>query len=266
MSRRARISPAAVGLPETAGRRTPGLRREEVAVLAGIAPSWYQWLEQGREINVSSQVLDAVARVLGLDDVERRHLYALAGLNPPLQESKPAVVHCEGLQRLIEAWGPNPATMLDSCWNTVARNESARLVFGTDRPERNCLVAFFRDPVFRERAEAWERAAPAVVAAFRAATALQPDDEGVRRVVRELRRDSPDFDRLWARQDVGAAGVVVNEVEHPVVGTLTFESSQLRMPARPDLTVVLYNPVPGTETAKRLRRLLSSDAGGRTES
>lgn len=260
MSRRARISPAEAGLPAAGRRRTPGLRREEVAVLAGVGPSWYQWLEQGRDINVSPRVLDAVARVLCLDDVERRHLYTLAGLNPPLPGPARTVAYCEGLQRLIDAWGPNPATMLDPYWNHVAWNESARLALGMTGADRNCLVGFFRDRAFRSRVRAWEELAPTVVAAFRAAVSERPGDEGFRAVIRELTRTSPEFAELWARQEVRAAGVLVNEVEHPVVGTMRFEASQLRMPARPDLTVVLYNPAPHTDTADKVRWLLDAPA------
>lgn len=110
MTRRARVTPAEAGLPDGgARRRTPGLRREEVAVLAGVGVSWYQWLEQGRDITVSPQVLDAVSRVLRLNDAERRHLYVLAGLNPPLPSAAAAPVS-DGLRRLIDAWMPFPRT------------------------------------------------------------------------------------------------------------------------------------------------------------
>lgn len=260
-NRRGRITPVEAGLPTGGRRRTPGLRREEVAVLAGVGPSWYQWLEQGRDIVVSPQVLDSVARVLRLDDTERRYLYSLAGLNPPLPEAAPEVTYCDGLQRLIEAWAPHPATMLDRYWNHVAWNESARLALGMPDADRNCLVGFFRHERFRRgesRARSWERIAPTVVAAFRAAAAERPDDVGFREVIDELLRTSPEFAELWSRQDVQELGVVVNEVQHPVVGTLSFESTQLRVPARPHLTVVLYNPLKGTDTSEKVEWLLSA--------
>ncbi|WP_189650738.1 helix-turn-helix transcriptional regulator [Nonomuraea spiralis] len=259
VSRRARVSPASAGLPAGVRRRTPGLRREEVAVLAGVSPGWYQWLEQGREINVSAQVLDAVARVLRLDEAERRHLYTLAGLNPPPPTGHPHA-YCDGLQRLIEAWDPKPATMLDASWNHVAWNESARLALDMAQAERNCLVGFFHDPRFRCRERAWQDLAPTVVAAFRAAAAEQPRDHDIHDVVSTLGATSPEFARLWARQDVQAAGIWINEVDHPVVGTLTFESSQMRLPARPDLTMVLYNPLPSTDTADKIAWLRTTAA------
>ncbi len=121
MSRRARVTPADAGLPDGgARRRTPGLRREEVAVLAGVGASWYQWLEQGRDISVSPQVLDSVGRVLRLSNAERRHLYLLAGLNPPEREVEPEKRDmCDGLQRLIDTWMPYPAHIMDRYYNGV---------------------------------------------------------------------------------------------------------------------------------------------------
>ncbi|WP_433238449.1 helix-turn-helix transcriptional regulator [Streptosporangium sp. CA-135522] len=262
-SRRARVRPAEVGLPDGgARRRTPGLRREEVAVLAGVSPSWYQWLEQGRDITVSSQVLDAVSRVLRLDETERRHLYTLAGLNPPLPDPSAGQAGCAQLQRLIDAWMPYPAHMLDPCWNHLAWNESARLVLGVGDADRNCLMEFFRSDTFRGRTRSWAQVAPAVVATFRAAVAQHPANEDVREVVAEISAASPEFAELWARHDVRAAGVLTTEVRHPEVGALDFETTQLRVPSRPDLTIVLHHPRPGTDTAAKLARLTSSDGQG----
>ncbi|GDY74021.1 hypothetical protein SAV31267_035060 [Streptomyces avermitilis] len=150
MSRRARVTPVEAGLPDGgARRRTPGLRREEVAVLAGVGASWYQWLEQGRDISVSPQVLDAVARVLRLSNAERRHLYVLAGLNPPAPEPA-SRDDCEGLRRLIDTWMPYPAHIMDIYYNCVMYNDAAGVVLGM-RPEntQNCLIDFFTDQLYR---------------------------------------------------------------------------------------------------------------------
>ncbi|MBZ6472316.1 helix-turn-helix transcriptional regulator [Streptomyces griseocarneus] len=263
MSRRARVSPAEAGLPDGGGRRrTPGLRREEVAVLAGVGASWYQWLEQGRDITVSPQVLDAVARVLRLENAERRHLYVLAGLNPPLPEAVQGPDYlCDGLHRLIEGWMPSPAHIMDPYWNMVAYNEAAGLVLGF-RPEtrQNCLIDFFTDPVYRSRAVDWEANARRVVATYRAACSERPGDEGFEEVVAEAAAESPEFAELWARGDVQPGGLVVKEIHHPLVGSLLFESTQLRVPARPDLTIVLHNPVPDTDTAGKVAWLSSPEA------
>lgn len=209
MSRRARVTPAEAGLPDGgARRRTPGLRREEVAVLAGVGASWYQWLEQGRDISVSPQVLDAVARVLRLSNAERRHLYLLAGLNPPAPEVAPEKRDmCDGLRRLIDAWMPYPAHIMDRYYNTVLFNDAAATVLGM-KPgiTQNCLVDFFTNPMYRARARSWEQNARTVVAQFRAASLSSPDDEGFQSVAAELKAASPEFAEVWERRDIEEAG------------------------------------------------------------
>ncbi|MGW8376196.1 helix-turn-helix transcriptional regulator [Streptomyces sp. ODS28] len=260
MARRARISPGEAGLPSGgARRRTPGLRREEVAVLAGVGASWYQWLEQGRDITVSPQVLDAVARVLRLRGPERRHLYVLAGLNPPLpdlDEIDPRV--CEGLQRLLDAWLPYPAHLLDVYWNAVAYNEAARDVFELDR-SRNCLLNFFTDARYRTRELTWERTAPHVVSQFRAAFAERPDDEGLRLLYEEIAACSAEFRELWARGDVGSSGQLRKEITGQDGVPLVLETSCLGLDARPDLQVVLHTPLPGTGTRGALTAAYARD-------
>ncbi|WP_327269555.1 helix-turn-helix transcriptional regulator [Streptomyces sp. NBC_01218] len=265
MSRRARITPAQAGLPDGgARRRTPGLRREEVAVLAGVGVSWYQWLEQGRDITVSPQVLDAVGRVLRLTSAERRHLYVLAGLNPPAPETDPADAGMDaGLRRLIDAWMPFPAHIMDRYWNVVRYNDAASTVLGL-RPGivQNCLISFFTDDVYRSRATTWDLIAPRVVAQFRAGCSEDPEDEGFQAVVAEAKEASPEFAALWEQRDVAPGGLMRKELEHPVAGTLRVESTQLRVPARPDLAIVLHTPLPGTGTEERLA-WLASPAGRR---
>ncbi|KUL33610.1 DNA-binding protein [Streptomyces sp. NRRL F-4489] len=267
--RRARVTPAEAGLPDGGRRRTPGLRREEVAVLAGVGASWYQWLEQGRDITVSPQVLDAVARVLRLTGAERRHLYALAGLNPPPRRDAEDAEGTEpgpggvapGLQRLIDAWMPFPAHITDPYWNTIAFNEAARIVLGHGRPgaSPNCLIAFFTDPFYRARTVSWEANAPRLVAQYRAASSARPGDEGFAEVIRETAARSEEFAALWARGDVQDGGQLLKEMDHPQAGALLFETTQLQVPARPDLSVMLYNPCPDTGTAAKLERLTSPE-------
>ncbi|MER6097468.1 helix-turn-helix transcriptional regulator [Streptomyces sp. NPDC001728] len=262
MSRRARVSPAEAGLPDGgARRRTPGLRREEVAVLAGVGVSWYQWLEQGRDITVSPQVLDSVARVLRLSPAERRHLYVLAALNPPAPQTAPEDRDmCEGLRRLIDAWMPYPAHIMDAYWNTILYNDAASIVLGM-RPEisQNCLVNFFTDPLYRARVGYWEGLAPRVVAQFRSACSECPDDEGFRAVVEELKELSPEFVELWERRDILPGGQNRKELTHPLVGALFVEATQLRVPARPDLVIVMHTPLPEAGTAEKLEWLVSPE-------
>jgi transcriptional regulator with XRE-family HTH domain len=260
MSRRARVTPAEAGLPDGGPRRrTPGLRREEVAVLAGVGASWYQWLEQGRDISVSPQVLDAVARVLRLSNAERRHLYVLAGLNPPAPEVAPERQDmCEGLRRLIDTWMPYPAHIMDMYYNCVLFNDAAAVVLGmrADRT-RNCLIDFFTDPLYRSRSASWERNARAVVAQFRAAYAARPDDEGYRAVLEQVSEASEEFTALWNERDVEEPGQVRKELVHPLVGLLCVESTALQVPARPDLTIVLHTPLEEANTAAKLEWLAS---------
>jgi transcriptional regulator with XRE-family HTH domain len=262
MSRRARVSPAEAGLPDGgARRRTPGLRREEVAVLAGVGASWYQWLEQGRDISVSPQVLDAVARVLRLSNAERRHLYLLAGLNPPAPEVAPEVRDmCDGLRRLIDTWMPYPAHIMDPYYNCVMYNDAAGMVLGM-RPDntQNCIIDFFTDPLYRGQSRTWEKNARTVVAQFRASCAAAPDDEGYQEVLDQLRAASPEFAALWEERDIEDAGQIRKELDHPLVGLLAVESTAMKVPARPDLTIVLHTPLPEANTAAKLEWLASPE-------
>ncbi|GGR75666.1 transcriptional regulator [Streptomyces aureoverticillatus] len=262
MSRRARVTPAEAGLPEGGRRRTPGLRREEVAVLAGVGASWYQWLEQGRDISVSPHVLDSVSRVLKLSGAERRHLYVLAGLNPPApQAEEGAEEMCEGLRRLIDTWAPYPAVIMDRYYNNVMYNDAAAMVLGM-RPEttQNCVLDFFTDPIYRSRSVSWRENAATLVAQFRAACSEHPEDEGFQELLARLTATSEEFTSLWERQDIRPAGQVHKELDHPLVGVLHVESTALKVPARPDLTVVLHTPLPRADTAAKLAWLASPEA------
>ncbi|MFF4830376.1 helix-turn-helix transcriptional regulator [Streptomyces sp. NPDC001315] len=262
VSRRARVTPAEAGLPDGgARRRTPGLRREEVAVLAGVGASWYQWLEQGRDISVSPQVLDSVARVLRLSNAERRHLYVLAGLNPPAPEVAPEKRDmCDGLRRVIDTWMPYPAHIMDMYYNCVMYNDAAAMVLGM-RPgtTQNCIVDFFTDELYRSRSNSWERNARTVVAQFRAACSACPDDEGFQQVVAELKATSAEFTELWAERDIEDAGQIRKELDHPLVGLLVVESTAMKVPARPDLTIVLHTPLDEANTAAKLEWLASPE-------
>ena len=259
MSRRAKISPAEVGLPEGPRRRTPGLRREEVAVLAGVGVSWYQWLEQGRDITVSPQVLDAVARTLKFDEAERRHLYVLAGLNPPLPDYTRGAPVDPAMLRLVEGLTPIPAIIQDRHWNLVAANRAAVLALRMVTGDHNGLVCFFTNEAFRSCLVGWRDAAATLVAQYRAEMSAAGDDPGFTRVVNRLLELSPEFGEMWARHDVAPGGFVTKTFDHPRAGRLEFEITQLRAPERPDLTVTIDNPVAGTATAARIARLLADD-------
>lgn len=259
-ARRARVTPEEVGLPAGPRRRISGLRREEVAVLAGVGTSWYQWLEQGREITVSGQVLDAVARVLRLSDEERRHLYVLAGLNPPLPAHPDDSTVGSDVLRLLDGWLPNPAHVVDCYWNFVAANDAARLVFGWRKEfAGNCLVDFFTSDLYRGCLDRWQEAAPTVVANYRYEMSRHGQDDGFRAVIDELAAVSPEFVELWARQEVLPAAPTQKTFNHPAAGQLVLESRMLHLPERPDLTLVLHQPEPGTATAERIAELVASE-------
>nr|WP_042177554.1 helix-turn-helix transcriptional regulator [Kibdelosporangium sp. MJ126-NF4]CEL12678.1 putative DNA-binding protein [Kibdelosporangium sp. MJ126-NF4]CTQ93542.1 putative DNA-binding protein [Kibdelosporangium sp. MJ126-NF4] len=254
-SRRARLTPDEVGIVAVGARRTPGLRREEVAMLAGVGVSWYTWLEQGRAINVSAEVLDAVGQALRLTDAERTHLYLLAGLNPPVARATGARTVSPQLRRLVDAWLPRPAILRDQHWNLLAVNEATRLVFGLTDRDHNCLVSFFTDTRYRATHTRWEAIAPSVVAAFRADAARHPDDPEFTRLVDEVSAASPEFAALWARHDVGMPIQAVKAVRHPDAGELHFDKTTFVPADHPDWSFELYDPLPGT--VERLERLLS---------
>jgi transcriptional regulator with XRE-family HTH domain len=256
-SRRARLTPEDVGMPAGGGRRTPGLRREEVAVLAGVGVSWYTWLEQGREINVSADVLDAVARVLRLTGPEREHLYLLAGLNPPPPRRADREVS-PALRRLIDGWLPRPAYVIDRHWNLVAVNRAARLVFGYGEDDHSCLVSFFTNARFRAALCRWEDGARAIVGQFRADAARYPDDPEFARLAADLCAASPAFADLWAEHPVGTATEGVKTVRHAGAGELVFEYTALPLPDLPGHRLLLYTPAPGTGTQARLAALTAA--------
>lgn len=255
-TRRARLTPGDVGLADTGRRRTPGLRREEVAILAGVGVSWYTWLEQGRDINVSSDVLDAVAGALRLGAAERAHLYVLAGLNPPRTAMGDTEVSA-ALRDLVEGWAPRPATLRDRYWNLLVVNSGARALFGYDADtDGNCLVAFFTNARYRAVHDAWSGVAPAVVAAYRADAAQAPGDPGFLTVIETLSERSAEFARLWASHDVALPGTGHKAVRHPRAGELHFDTTTLAVADHPGWYIDFYNPRPGT--AERLEELAST--------
>jgi hypothetical protein len=258
-SRRAQVSPAQAGMPAGGGRRrTPGLRREEVAVLAGVGVSWYQWLEQGRDITVSGQVLDSVGRVLRLSEPERQHLYALAGLTPPpLRTSPQQEGCCLALKRMIDAWLPNPGHIVDRYWNITAMNISAQLIFGFDAVGSNCLIDFFEGELYARGYQDADEVVRRVVGQYRAEMTNHPGDPVYAGIVERLLRTSPKFAEVWNLHEVHAPGTTQKLIVHPMAGQLHFESTQLRVPEWPDLTIVMHTPLAETDTRARLERLMA---------
>jgi len=254
-ARRAAIAPADVGLPGGTHRRTPGLRREELAMLAGVSVTWYTWLEQGRPINASRDVLDALARTLRLDDAGREHLHALATTDGASGAPAPTDVP-DALVRLITSMEPAPAYVLGPRWELVAWNRAqARLyprIDTLDEERRNLLWVVFADPDARSLLADWPDQARRMVAEWRAVTAPLRADAQVAALVDELVRCSPEFASWWPEQDVAAFRTRLRRYRHPRAGDLVFEYQQLTPSEWPSLRVVCQLPVPGDDSATRL--------------
>jgi len=259
-SRRARLSPADVGLPPGLRRRTPGLRREEVAELAGIGTTWYTWLEQGRDIRVSADVLDNLARALRLAPDERAHLFRVAYRQPPPRPLEPREEAPPAAHRLLATLGAAPAYITGRRWDLLAWNAAAAAVFGDfgalPDDERNLVRLIFTNGEMRRRFVNWEGTAQGVIALFRADRGRYADDPWFAEVIDDLWRASPEFGRWWPRHEVRERSQRRKEVEHPVVGRLALEPTTLQMVGSPDLKLVVYAPLPEEDTARKLQRLV----------
>jgi transcriptional regulator with XRE-family HTH domain len=262
--RRESITPDQVGLPTGGRRRTPGLRREEVALLAGVGTTWYTWLEQGRDVRASFEVLEAVARALRLTPAERTHLMLLGrGEEPPACKYSAERVSAS-LRRMIENLGANPAYVLGRRWDYLTWNAAAVAVLGDfgaiPRGERNHVWLHFMDPARREMFSDWERASRLMVAKFRADHASQLGDPAFEQLITALRKSSPEFCRQWKRHEVARGGGGRKELHHPVAGTLVFEHAVFSPLEVPEQRLVLYTPLPENDTPAKLARLLESAA------
>jgi transcriptional regulator with XRE-family HTH domain len=255
--RRARVTPADVGLPAGARRRTPGLRREEVARLAGMSVDYYIRLEQARGPRPSAQVLDALARALRLSPDERAYLFHLVGMAPgpgagPRRDVPPGILH------LLDRLDDTPAMVLDAKSDILAWND---MMCAALRVDFSAFPARARNAItwaFRPGAEGYDadrmRFVRESVADLRAAVARYPDDPGVRRLVAELSAGSELFAALWARHDVEVRRSTTKRIAHPVVGTFEVDCETLHIPER-DQRLVLYTAAPGTASHEALRLL-----------
>ncbi|MGN8200052.1 helix-turn-helix transcriptional regulator [Salinisphaera sp. RV14] len=243
--RRSRLDPAAFGFV-TGRRRTPGLRREEVALRAHISPTWYTWLEQGRGGAPSADVLDRIATALMLTEPEREHLFMLGLGRPPEVRYRPVDGVSPRLQRVLDALEVNPAIVKTATWDVVAWNRAAAMVF-TDYAklpsgQRNILRLMFAHPQARSRQEDWDSIARVVVGSFRADVARAGATAAITELVDELSRTSPEFDVLWRDHDVVAPGEGVKRLHHPDLGLLELEFSAFAIDGRPELGMIVYNP------------------------
>ncbi|MFC3654048.1 helix-turn-helix transcriptional regulator [Dyella humi] len=262
-NRRLKLDPAAFGF-SAERRRTPGLRREEVAQRANISSTWYTWLEQGRGGAPSADVLDRIAHALMLTDVEREHLFLIGlGRLPDVRYQKNEGV-TPRLQRVLDALNPTPAIIRTATWYVVAWNRAATTMimdYGSLPPEqRNILRFIFLDPRPRASQYDWESVARFVLGAFRVDAARAGAAEEVEPLVEELCRLSPEFRAMWRENDVqGPHGERVKHIRHPILGLISFEYSAFAVDGRPDLSMVVYNPATPAD-AERITSLMEAQS------
>ncbi len=261
--RRTKLDPAALGF--AGRRRTPGLRREEVAQRSNISATWYTWLEQGRGGAPSADVLNRIAAGLMLTEPEREHIFMLALGRPPEVRYRPREGITPRLQRLLDTFEASPALIKTATWDVVAWNRAAAAVL-TDWDalppgERNILRRMFGDPRVRTAQHDWESVARSVVGAFRADAVRAGAASEVSELVEELRRTSPEFAALWRENDVHAHGDGVKRLRHPILGSIELEFSSFAVDGRPDLGMIVYNPVT-EEVRERIRTLVGAGHAG----
>ncbi|WP_431949288.1 helix-turn-helix transcriptional regulator [Actinacidiphila sp. bgisy167] len=260
-SRRARIRPEDVGMPPGPRRRTPGLRREEVALLAGVGVTWYTWLEQGRPINASVQVLDAVARTLRLDVAERGHLYRLAGV-PFVQEPVcDAEAVGDEVRGIVDSVDPLAAVVYNARYDVLAYNAGYRLLFPqvhvASRADRNALLHLFAGPTCCSAFADGEDELPRLVAQLRASYGRHVGEPAWESFVERLARRSPRFARMWASGDVAAPQQRIKVIRHASVGSIRVTSTSLGIESMPEHRIVVYTPADdqSRELTARLREL-----------
>jgi transcriptional regulator with XRE-family HTH domain len=244
-SRRERIAPEEVGLPPASRRRTPGLRREEVATLAGVGVTWYTWLEQGRDINASPQVLDAVARTLLLDPHEREHLFRLADVPNGQSEGDCQAVPPD-LQLLLDQLAPYPACVRNARYDLLGFNTAYDRLLGpiSHLPfeERNSLWRVFTNPASRAAMIDWPDASRRMVAEYRAAMAEHVAEPAWKCLVARLTKASPEFAALWERHEVAAPENLTKRYLHAEVGLLRLNYTSLWLGQRLGTRMVAYTP------------------------
>jgi transcriptional regulator with XRE-family HTH domain len=260
-SRRERVKPEDVGVRYTRRRRTPGLRREEVAQLAGVGVTWYTWLEQGRDINPSAQVLDAISRTLQFDTHEHSHLFTLAGFATPTTVANQCLDLCPNALTLIEQFEPFPASIVNDRLDLLAYNRVYASFFenldSIPVEDRNHLWLAFTDPSWRKVMIDWDDAVGTMVAEYRAAMAQHLDEPAWESLVARLHRASPEFTAVWERHDVQTIEGQKKRALHPTAGLLTLEYTNLWLGQRLGTRIVAFTPA-DERTRRRLEDLSAS--------
>ncbi|MGP0061894.1 MAG: helix-turn-helix transcriptional regulator [Beijerinckiaceae bacterium] len=263
-SRRERLTPADLGLAPGLRRRTPGLRREEVALLAGVGTTWYTWLEQGRDVRPSAEVLAALGAALRLDPAEKRHLFILAGRPPPDRTAAVPDRVEEPLSRMLASLVAQPAYVMGRRWDVLAWNRAAEMVFGDygvlEGDARNIMHLIFTNKSHRRLLVDWEELARAALGLFRADSAKYVGDPAFERLIAELTRQSPEFRQWWPQRDVLRRLSGLKRLKHPTVGTMAFEHMSFAIDDGSDMKLIVYTPLPQENTIAKLNRLLQDHA------
>ncbi|MFI6515486.1 helix-turn-helix transcriptional regulator [Spirillospora sp. NPDC050679] len=254
-ARRAQVTPEQVGLPSTGYRRVPGLRREEVAALAGVSADYYVRLEQGRERSPSAQVIEALAVALRLPEDGRGHLFRLAGLGPRAGAAAVSDRVDPNLLQLMAAWPSNPAVVYNRAYDVIASNAIADALFDGWPHSRNLMLVVFTDPAARSFYRDWHDVAQNAVAGFRLGYGQAPDDPRIRRVLTELLERSPEFARLWARHDARGKALESKRFQHREVGPLTLSMQTFDVRSSPGQELVIYHAEPASTSSEALMLL-----------
>jgi transcriptional regulator with XRE-family HTH domain len=243
-TRRAKVKPGDVGFPEHGRRNTPGLRREEVAVLAGVSFSWYTCLEQGRDVRVSASVLDAIASALALDGVERTHLYNLADMHPPTIETPSTNSERQMLIRFARDFR-SPAFVVDKYWNILYVNPAAARVLRLTEGARTFLEVFFFDDQYREIFVNWGEVAECFVGSLRVHAGIAPDDPKLLGLLGSLSRNAT-FSTLWKKHSTARRKAREVTLRIDGGGTQTFDTASLDLSGCDDIHLISYIPQDGS--------------------
>jgi transcriptional regulator with XRE-family HTH domain len=258
-SRRERLTPADVGLPAGSRRRTPGLRREEVAALAGVGLAWYTWLEQGREISVSTGFLDNLSRVLKLDAAERRHLFLLAQQRLPPEPATTWCVVPPLVHRLMGDLPKRPAYILNLRWDVLAWNAAADLLFRFSihpAHRRNLLWLLFADNDLRKLFDPWEEQAQQILSSFRRDFARSLQDPDIDMLIKSLEKTSPEFKKWWQEQDIHGPCQGIRHLNVKNIGRVTFEHTTLTIDEDRHLRLVYYAAKEAEAASQAFERLI----------